>query len=90
MRLSTANHSAPRREPQAEPCGWLEARIAGFLEKIAAVAPGRLFSLSFDLPPQVFDVAEARGDRSWLAPDDGVSFFGGGSVSGYGSTSFSK
>jgi menaquinone-specific isochorismate synthase len=68
----------------AEPCGWLEARIAGFLEKIVAVSPGRLFSLSFDLPRPVFDVAaDARGDRSWLAPEDEVTFFGGGSVSGF-------
>ena len=85
MRFSIANHRTTRRAFLAEPCGWLEARIGLSLEEIASVAPGRLFSLSFDLPLPLFDVAaDARGDRSWLAPDDGVYFFGGGSVSGFG------
>lgn len=84
MRFSIANHRATRRAFLAEPCGWLEARIGLSLDEIASVSPGRLFSLSFDLPLPLFDVAaDARGDRSWLAPDDGAYFFGGGSVSGF-------
>ncbi len=48
------------------------------------MAPGRLFSLSLDLPPELVDLGkQGRGDRLWLSPQQGVAFFGGGEVAGH-------
>jgi menaquinone-specific isochorismate synthase len=50
---------------------------------IAAVAPGRAFTLLLDLPPGLLDLErEWSGDRLWAAPDERLFLAGAGSVPG--------
>jgi menaquinone-specific isochorismate synthase len=83
LRLFTASHPAIWDSYVANPCDWLEAAVVESLQQIAAVEPGRLVSLSLELPPQFFDAAKnGRGDRLWHAPNEGAHFIGGGAVTG--------
>ena len=84
MRFSIASRRAIEGNDIAGICGVFEAAVAGLVDRVAAVEPGRAVSLTFKLPSSAFDFEiDWRGDKLWLAPSEGAHFLGGGEVTGF-------